>query len=153
MLQLSSKLIPNEENITSSVIDGEAVLVNLSTGAYYSLLGAACDAWVLFEQATTVGETAATLTARYGVALKQVEEDLGRFAEVLVAEGIASASEQPEKMANAAELPPPTMEYKAPELEVYRDMEELLALDPPMPGLRDVPWVSGEGKRSKSGPA
>lgn len=153
MLQLSSKLIPNEENITSSVIDGEAVLVNLSTGAYYSLLGAACDAWILFEQAKTLGEAAATLAARYEVALKEVEEDLGRFAEVLVAEGIASPNEQPETVANAAELPPATMAYKAPELEAYRDMEELLALDPPMPGLRDVPWVPGEGKGSKSGPA
>jgi len=150
MPQLSSRLIPQDENITSSVIDGEAVLVNLSTGAYYSLLGAACDAWILFEQSATLGETAVTLAARYTVPPKQVEEDLVRFADALVAEGIASLGEQPGKMPNSAELPLVTMPYKAPELEIYRDMEELLALDPPMPGLRDVPWNSPNEKVPKS---
>src|SRR5271170_6672496 len=100
MPQLSLKLIPHQENITSSVIDGEAVLVNLSTGAYYSLLGAACDAWVLFEQSATLGETAATLAARYAVPANQVQEDIERFADALVAEGIATLSDQPGKTAN-----------------------------------------------------
>ena len=30
--------------------------------------------------------------------------------------------------------------YTPPVLEVYTDMSDLLALDPPMPGLADIPW-------------
>ena len=125
-------------------------MVNLSTGAYYSLLGAACDAWLLFEQGATLGETAATLATRFDRTQRQVEEDLERFADALIAEGISRLSDQPGKTAKPAELYPVSVPYKAPELEVYRDMEELLALDPPMPGLRDVPWTSVDGKPSKS---
>ncbi len=34
----------------------------------------------------------------------------------------------------------PRLPYTAPALEIFRDMQDLLALDPPMPGLSDIPW-------------
>ena len=30
--------------------------------------------------------------------------------------------------------------YEIPKLNIYRDMGDLLALDPPVPGLGDTPW-------------
>ena len=34
--------------------------------------------------------------------------------------------------------------YEAPTLNIYRDMGDLLALDPPMPGLADMAWKDPE---------
>ncbi len=34
----------------------------------------------------------------------------------------------------------PRLPYTAPTLEIFRDMQDLLALDPPMAGLSDIPW-------------
>jgi len=28
----------------------------------------------------------------------------------------------------------------APRLDKYTDMQEMLALDPPLPGIEDIPW-------------
>ena len=30
--------------------------------------------------------------------------------------------------------------YESPQLKIYRDLGDLLALDPPIPGLEDTPW-------------
>jgi hypothetical protein len=34
--------------------------------------------------------------------------------------------------------------YELPKLNIYRDMGDLLALDPPVPGLGDTPWKDPE---------
>ena len=34
--------------------------------------------------------------------------------------------------------------YTVPVLNSYKDMSELLALDPPMPGLEQVPWKDSD---------
>ena len=50
--------------------------------------------------------------------------------------------------------PPPTLPrraearlpYTPPTLDIYRDVSDLLAIDPPMPTLPDGPWTeSGDG--------
>jgi len=30
--------------------------------------------------------------------------------------------------------------YAAPQLQIYRDMQDLLALDPPAPGMNQIAW-------------
>jgi len=37
MLKPESSLRPNEEEVASKVMDGEAILINLSNGIYYSM--------------------------------------------------------------------------------------------------------------------
>jgi hypothetical protein len=46
------------------------------------------------------------------------------------------------------DAPPPasTLAYEKPRLNIYRDMGNLLALDPPTPGIDDL--LFGDGKRS-----
>jgi hypothetical protein len=34
--------------------------------------------------------------------------------------------------------------YEPPVLERYADMEDLLALDPPMPGIANLPWQGAD---------
>jgi hypothetical protein len=39
--------------------------------------------------------------------------------------------------------------YEAPVLNIYRDMGDLLALDPPTPGLYDIAWKAPEDEPSR----
>lgn len=76
---------------------------------------------------------------RFGVPVDQVDGDLGPFladlrGHDLVVSGIPSG--EPE----AVDLDVAGAAYSPPVLEVYTDMSDLLALDPPMPGLADIPW-------------
>jgi hypothetical protein len=40
--------------------------------------------------------------------------------------------------------PEAKLPYELPKLNIYRDMGDLLALDPPVPGLGETPWKEPE---------
>ncbi len=94
-------LAPNRPDVLDEVFDGEAVLVNLRTGRYYSLDAAATAVW----RAVVAGEPLPDGTA--GFARRLVEEEL---AVGDIPEGAEAAGE--------------------PVMEVFTDMEDILLLDP-----------------------
>ena len=70
--------------------------------------------------------------------VEKLTTELQRENLVAVSESSATASEEREKE-QQTELP-----YETPTLNIYRDMGDLLALDPPMPGLADMAWKDPE---------
>jgi Coenzyme PQQ synthesis protein D (PqqD) len=142
-----TRLLPRTDRIAATVIDGETVIVNLSTGTYYSLTGAGSEAWTLLEQGHALSAVADMMAARFEVSAGQAAQDLERLVAELLEEELVSVA------GTTAGVDPPILEgrgdraaYETPRLEVYRDMEDILALDPPLPGLRDVPWQGPEGE-------
>lgn len=139
MLELSTALRPASEDVVAKVMDGEAVIINLETGTYYSADGAGGFAWTLIAKGLRLEDAARHIEARYDVSREDACVDLLRFAAELVREGLVSPADEAavvdEIDPGAGELP-----YASPQLQVYRDMEELLALDPPTPGLADLRW-------------
>ena len=111
-------------------VDDEVIVINLRTGAYFSLVGAAADAWSLLVVGTSVDQVASTLADRYGVAATQAAADLEPFLTAVLADDLLSVADG--GPVSAAELPPvtPGAAYHAPTLDKYDDMEELLLLDP-----------------------
>jgi hypothetical protein len=123
------------------VVDGEAIFINLSTGVYYSLRGAGAALWTLLAAGHSVGAATERIAALAGVTPAQVAADGGALVARLVDERLAlpaegNASEPAEVQLEARWIRP----YTAPVLETYSDMADLLALDPPMPGLGTIPW-------------
>ncbi len=132
---------PNDEEVASSVVDGEAIFINLSTGVYYSLRGAGAALWTLLAAGHSVGVATERIASLAGVTPAQVAADGGALVARLVEERLAlpvesGASEPAEVQLEARWILP----YTAPALETYSDMADLLALDPPMPGLGTIPW-------------
>jgi hypothetical protein len=141
MVPVNRVLSPNAETVVAEVIDGEAVLIDLSTGIYYSMDAAGGSVWSLIEAGSSIELIAAAICARYEVSPEQAQGDVSRLVEhlvqqnlVVVADGEAAGPGTPEAP-SAGRLP-----YVAPELKTYRDMGDLLALDPPLPGMREIPW-------------
>ena len=133
-LSLSSILKANEQEVAAKVMDGEAILINLGTGAYYSAPSTGGFIWSLVEQRHSIGSIVAHVTARYAVPRERAETDVLGLAEMFVAEGLAiadgSTNETAASPATTERLP-----YEAPKMEKYTDMAEMFALDPPLPGL------------------
>jgi hypothetical protein len=146
---LDARYRVNSSEVTAKVLDGEAIVINLTDGAYYSLDGTGALVWAMAVTGFSGEEMAGELADRYGAPLESVRADVDRLLEKLVAErlllpgapdGVPGAL--PEGLAD-------TGDYAPPELEKYTDMSEMLALDPPLPGIRDVPWQDPEsGERS-----
>ena len=44
------------------------------------------------------------------------------------------------------EAPAEKKAYRKPALQIFRDMEELLALDPPAPGMNQIAWSARDAE-------
>jgi hypothetical protein len=132
------RLVVNLTDISAKVLDGEAVIINLSTGVYFSASGSGALAWALLEAGHDRSGVAQSLAERYGVPLDQADADLGPFLDELRTHELLVAG-APDGGPQTVDLAVPDG-YAPPALEVYTDMSDLLALDPPMPGLADIPW-------------
>ncbi len=140
-----SRLISNSTEIAAEVLDGEAVLINLTNGMYYSLVGTGGFVWSLLEGSASVSELVLALTTQYAVETGQAEKDVRQLIDDLKTEGLILDSNQG---GGSLQLDAPAQRqpYEAPSLKVYSDMQALLALDPPMPDLTDAPWKQSNAK-------
>lgn len=138
MLESHTRVRPNTGDVAAKVIDGEAIIMNLANGLYYSMDEVGSAIWEMVEQARSVDEMAGALSARYDVERTTVDEDVARLVGQLLDEQLVVVTEEA-----AAPGTPAASDgagpYAAPTLNRYDDMADLLALDPPMPGLGDVP--------------
>jgi hypothetical protein len=127
--------------VVGEVIDGEAIIIDLGSGAYYSMPGAGGYLWALLEEGRRLEDAAAAIAVRYDVPVDRARADVERVAAELLAHGLVVPG-GPESPARPAAPPgaEPRLAYQTPELHAYRDLSALLALDPPAPGLRDIPW-------------
>jgi hypothetical protein len=133
------ELVVNPTDVSAKVLDGEAVIINLSTGVYFSATGSGALAWALLQAGHDRSGIARGVAERFGAPIDQVDADLAPFLDELVARDLAVAGTPPDSPA-AVDADIPDGPYAPPVLEAYTDMADLLALDPPMPGLSDIPW-------------
>ena len=147
MLTPTQRLQPRSADIASKVIDGEAIIINLANGVYYSLDKTGGLAWEQITAMRAVADIVAAITACYDVPHVRAQADIERLLDELLREElIAPLDDTPAPTVDAPRTAGPRLEYEAPTLNVYRDMGDLLALDPPTPGL-DSPWRDSEEAR------
>ena len=142
----------NLEEVAAEILGGEAVIINLATGHYFSLEAVGATMWTLFgARGGTVEEVASAIAARYDVDRDAAAIDVARFATELVDERLLVPAagrgdgDPGAPVAPAAIVDSPADDgggapYQAPRLHKYTDMADMLALDPPLPGLHDIPW-------------
>jgi hypothetical protein len=141
MLSPGDRLVPNSREVTGEVIDGEAIIIDLTSGVYYSMTGAGGLLWAFVEAGQSLEDAAAQIAARYDAPIERVRQDVERVAAELLEHGLCvRGGVDPPARPVLPPAPPARLAYEAPRLHVYRDLSALLALDPPAPGLRDIPW-------------
>lgn len=124
----------NEPSIASETIDGEAVIVNLRSGTYFSAEGIGCFVWDRLRQGASGDEIARELTRRYVVEEPVAASAVEAFVSELLEQELLRG--WPEGPGNSGPVPPdgsepvPRGEWSPPRLAVYSDMKELLLLDP-----------------------
>jgi hypothetical protein len=150
MLTPHDLLRPNEAHVAAKVLDGEAIIINLSNGTYYSMDKVGGLIWEMIERRQGLEAIVAAITARYEVFPEQAQTDVQRLAGELMQENLVIVSDMPpspgERQESVAEQRLP---YEPPKLNIYRDMSDLLALDPPMPSLEEIPWKESSEEPSR----
>jgi hypothetical protein len=153
MLSLDVRIDPNKSDVAAKVMDGEAILINLASGTYYSMDEAGGEVWTLIEQGLSLDRIATALAALYEVSMEQARADVLRLGAELIQEGLVIVSGAPPASAAAAvSNGGPRRPYRPLSLNAYRDMAELLALDPPAPGVFDHLWTDPPDDSSSRSP-
>lgn len=138
MIKMNDRYKINDAQVVAKVMDGEAILINLTNGMYYSMNGVAGFFWTLINSGHSLAETCEQLSSHYDVPYSQVEADVKPLVSELVEENLVLT-------ANGAtpshiDEPPPRSTgetYQSPQLMKYSEMADILAIDPPMPKIQD----------------
>lgn len=125
----------NEPAVVADTIDGETIIMNLEKGDYYSLNPSGGEIWLHVLAGKRRDELLAAIAERHGEAPSPAEIDT--FIARLIEYRLIVATEQPADGDDlAAWETGPATPWSKPEISVYADMRDLLALDPPMPPPR-----------------
>lgn len=131
-------LRPNEPEVAATIIDGEAIIINVLTGVYYSLDGVGAVVWCMLAAGCQNQQIIEQVAELYGVGRQQVREDLEKLVGQLVGERIIRITAGTPEPSSLPPMDKPTGDYDSPALNIYSDMEDLLALDPPLPTPGDL---------------
>ena len=147
MLSGQSRVRPNTNDVAAKVMDGEAILINITSGMYHSMDNVGGYVWELIEQGHALGDIAEAVSAKFDVDADAALRDVSGLAQQMLEENLVIHAEDGPDGPPAVERVNGRLPYTSPSLNTYRDMSELLALDPPMPGLQEIPWEdTAEGK-------
>lgn len=123
----------NIPSVINETLEGEAVIINLETGFYYSLDNIGAIVWEAFDNHLSVEEIIAGLSQKYVNEKQNIKSSVEALIEELKKENLLiaipekkSASAQP--LYNVAENAPEI--FVKPVLQKFGDMQDLLLLDP-----------------------
>lgn len=137
---MTQSVVANTEFIASKVLDGEAILIDLQTGVYYSFNPVAGLIWAMAAAGVTTEAASTQISKHFEVSTAAVMADVQVFLDDLRAEGLARMTERP--VQTTIVLPDMSTKktaYSRPSFEKFTDMMEMFALDPPLPGLARKP--------------
>lgn len=124
---------PNNPNVIHEVIDGEAVLVSLETGSYYSIDNVGAAIWGHIERGFSLPQIVEAIASQYSGEQTQIENGVNQLVAQLQEERLivptqatpANGSSTATNGNGQAKMP-----FEPPVLHKYTDMEDLLLLDP-----------------------
>jgi len=122
----------NEPAVVADVVDGETIIMNLEKGDYYSLNQSGGELWALLVAGLPRADILQAVAQRHDPAPGAQEID-GFIGKLLAHKLIV-----PLDHANGSTIvrePAIPGVWSTPELSVYSDMKDLLAMDPPLPPM------------------
>ena len=121
----------NSPQVINETIDGEAIMINLATGSYYSLDRVGGEVWALLEGSVPVDDIVVELGRCYDGAEDDIRRAVDDLLHRLSSEELVVPCDDGDPV-GAVSLDPPAERppFQAPMLEKFTDMQELILLDP-----------------------
>ena len=124
----------NTPTVTHETIDGEAVIINLDSGNYYSLIESGAMIWALLERGASASEVQNLVQQTYQGNAADIDHGVQELLAQLQQENLvvpvdgAPAVDLTEVLSSQNGHEKPV--FNAPALNKFSDMQELLLLDP-----------------------
>jgi hypothetical protein len=127
----------NSPKVIHETIDGETVIVNLDSGNYYSIDAIGADIWDAVGKGIAVNHIIEDISSRYNGEQEEIDRAVRLFVNELLQDALISPLEAGDSGAGdiheipvKTEQPNGLPDFKAPTLQKYSDMQDLLLLDP-----------------------
>jgi len=124
----------NTPTVTHETIDGEAVIINLDSGNYYSLVDAGSLIWALVDRGASASEVHELLQQSYQGDATDIDRGVQELLAQLQQENLIVPVDEAAAADLAGVLPSTNghekPSFNAPSLNKFSDMQELLLLDP-----------------------
>lgn len=141
------RLAPNTDEVVAKTLEGEVIIINLTTGAYYSTAGVGAAIWQAIERRQSEPEIVSHLLRAYEVTEDTARADVARLLREFREEDLIVDMPGDTAVILPETTPEVRQSYEAPVIDIYRDMRDMLALDPPMPVLGAPPPGSSDADR------
>lgn len=121
----------NAPAVVSEIIDGEAVIMHLKSGNYFSTSDSGGVIWNGLEKRLGGEALVKMLVAKYGLSTGDAANALGGFITTLTSHDLIRASASGSGSPAGSDVPVQEQApFQAPVLNVFSDMKDLLLLDP-----------------------
>jgi hypothetical protein len=118
--------------VIHETIDGETIVIDLASGTYYSLRGAAPTIWNALTEGESEDHIVDRLGSVYNAETAEIEPAVAAFLSDLIREQLIAPGEAARAVDSAG--PPPAAGDRAPfvtpKIERFTDMQEIILLDP-----------------------
>jgi hypothetical protein len=128
----------NAAEVVHETIDGEAILIHLGTGTYYSLDGVGAELWGLAAAGADRDDVVAAAHDRYQGDSEHIGASVNGLIEQLLEQGLL-VERPPAPGTEHPRLPAGQIPFSDPELHTYTDMQEFMLVDP----LHEVDEAAG----------
>lgn len=127
----------NSPAVTHETIDGEAVIINLDSGNYYSLVDVGSFIWGLINSGNSASEVLNRISEIYqgdaadiGQGVQELLAQLQQENLIVPLESANSPDRSQMSQEHTSENSHQKLPFTQPLLQKYSDMQELLLLDP-----------------------
>lgn len=117
----------DSSRIVSEVIDGEAIIMDLESGSYYSADGAGAEIWNHIAAGASL--TQITDWAARSFPGSAAEQEVGPFIDSLVGNSLLER-DVADNGGDVSLVTSTLSEWVTPQLQVHKDMQDLIMLDP-----------------------
>jgi hypothetical protein len=134
----------NTPTVTHETIDGEAVIINLDSGNYYSLVDVGSFIWGLIETGASASEVQNRVLQSYQGDATDIDRGVQELLVQLQQENLIVPVDAAEAFTQLNQEPSSNNNHEKPSfnpplLNKYSDMQELLLLDP-IHDVDDAGW-------------
>lgn len=139
----------NTPAVVAEIIDGEAVIMNLKSGNYFSTENIGSVVWQWIEDGLTFRQMLDLMNKRFAAERERIEPALTLFmSDLLSHELVREEAAEDTRIAAPARDPLVNLSgFSAPVLNVYADVKDLLLIDP----IHDVSEVGWPAQKPEGG--
>ncbi len=137
---MTQNYVVNEANISHDRLEGEVIIVDLSSGSYFSTSLVGADIWTLVSSKVDKNKIIEELSKVYKLDVLETKNQIESFITELIDNNLINEVDLNEDFPINLPQDIVRLKWENPRLEKYTDMWDLIKMDPIHEADTDIGW-------------